>query len=227
MNGPYYPTRDKKLYRLPIAICVVAAVLILGILLISGGSDDPVVQSIAPPVQAVDKGTASADPGAPSIQGAIDGKGVEPYTEENKSEGTGLHDDHGLEPPETEAIAAGPAVDTAVRFAELNINRPADPAAAIGLNKKLVEFSAGSLATELSNNNSEVATAQVESVGEVFKAIPVTREGRYAEVLIVSREAITDAGTGVQLDPKYLTYLVRLEQLPGGRYAVTSWEPQI
>lgn len=238
MNGPTHPTRNKKLYRLPIFICAIAAILIAVVLVMSGGSDDPLVEEATPALPTAT--TGATGPAAmivdavngeetPATTGAIDGKGVEPVVDpEPSAQDEGHHEDEEVEAtPENQATDVGPYVDTATRFAELNINRPTDLPGAIGLNKKLVELSAGTLATELEDGRGSVATSQVASEGEVLKAIPLVKEANYAEVLIVSREIVTDPSTGQPLDPNYLTYLVRLDRVPGGGFAVTSWEPQL
>lgn len=95
------------------------------------------------------------------------------------------------------------------------------------LNRQLVRLSAGQLAVDLGNNTGEIATAQVPVKGEVISAIPLVRQAGYAEVLIVTKESVFGLATGTTLDPKYLTYIVRLDRFGNRKYAVTSWEPQI
>ena len=232
MSESHYRTKRESNRRPLIIVGVVAAVLIVVVLLISGGPDDPVVNDLVPPVDSTQIGTTDASFGTdPEYTGppAIDGAPVEGEPEPDTTGPYEDHADHDHETAEPEAAATdiGPFIETAERFAELNINRPTDTGGSLALNKKLVELSAGNLARDLASGNGEIQTAQVSSEGEVLQALPITKEGNYAEVLIVTRESVVDQATGTTLDPNYLTYIVRLEEVTKGRFAVTSWEPQI
>lgn len=239
MNSPSTPTRTRNPYFWPIIVVAVALVLIIGIVVLSSGSDDPLVKDATEPIAAAQTGaTGEAEPTVideehgeiPATEGAIDGKGVTASPEAlPPSTGEDHHDDHahGSAAPEDEATDAGPYVETATEFAQLNINRSTDEAESVGLNKRLVELAAGQLAVDLNNTTGEIATSQVPSTGEILRAIPLVKTPRYAEVLIVTKESIVDPATEMTLDPKYLTYLVRLDRIGHRGFAVTSWEPQL
>jgi len=220
-------------YRIPIVICVAAALLIVGILLLKGGSDSPVVQEIVPPVPTAATGTTSPeatviDPSGREVaatEGAIDGKGVTAAPKQPVN--TDPHGDGAISNPSSEATDVGPYVETATRYAQISLNRPTDVSGSRKVNSQLVKLSTGSLARDLAKGTGDVQTAQVAAVSSVVKAIPLALNGDYAEVLIVAKQQVTDPGTGEPLDPKYLNFVVRLEKVPGGSFAVTSWEPQL
>lgn len=240
MNGPSVPTRVRSPYFWPAVIVGIALALIVVILLATSSKEEPLVKDATEPIAAAQTGTT--DPNTPTVvdqehgeipatQGAIDGAGVKPAEQEadvplNDDEHADDHA-HAAATPSDEAAEAGSYMATATKFAELSINRSTDEAASIGLNKKLVRLAAGTLAVDLDNSQGGVATAQVASSGEVIKALSLKKTPAYAEVLIVAKESIVDAATGVTLDPKYVNYLVRLDQVGSGRFAVTSWEPQL
>ena len=209
--------------RLILLVVVVASLLVALVLVISGGDDDPIKEQLIPPISAESMGTTDTETITPETSQAIDGAPIKP------SRVTGDHSDHDhdLRPPPGEAAKAGAPVATASQYATLTINRPTDALGSADVNDQLVQLSAGTLARDLAENSAAVTTAQVASTGEVINAIPLANTDGYAEVLIVSKETVVDAATGITLDPKFLTYLVRLQQMPDGNYAVTSWEPQI
>lgn len=204
----------------------VVALLVAVILIMSGGSEDPVAKQLIPPVDLQSGTTSPEEEVTPYTSQAIDGATPPPVTPEDEQHD---HSDHASETkqPKDAATETGGMIEIARKFAQLNINRPTNPLAAEDLNEKLIKLSIGTLARDLANGTGSMAAAQIPSTGEILSAVPLARDGKYGEVLIVSKTSITDVETGQPLDPSYINYLVRLERLPDGTYAVTSWEPQL
>ncbi len=224
-RDPYRSAR-KPNYRLPVAVGIVAVLLIAGILILAGDEDDPVTQALVPPVasdQISDEQEQQMAEQAANISGAIDGA---PMKKSDVPIGEDHEDHHHSKLPENAATNAGGLVPTATKFAELMINRPTDQIESAALNKELVTLAAGPLASDLKGNTGEIATAQAASIGEILDTIVLARAGDYGEVLIVAREALIDPTTKQLLDPSYINYVVRLDRLAGKGWAVTSWEPQ-
>lgn len=216
---------DKLPYAQLVMIFGVVALLVAGILIMAGGSDDPLAEQIVPPLEAETGATGESEV-TPYTSQAIDGAPIPRQTEPNAPEehedpqGTGLQ-------PEGAASATGSMVSVARRFAQLSINRPTDPVESSALNQDLVELSAGTLARDLANSSGESTAAQIPSTGEILDLIELEKENDYGEVLVVTKLSVIDINTKKPLDPTYINYLVRLEQTPTGSYAVTSWEPQM
>ncbi len=216
---------DKLPYAQLAMIFGVVALLVAGMLIMAGGSDDPLAEQIVPPITSETGATGQSEV-TPYTSQAIDGAPIPRQTEPDAPEehvdpeGTGLQ-------PEGAASVNGSMISIARQFAQLSINRPTDPIESAALNKDLVELSAGQLAQDLANSSGESTAAQIPSTGEILDVIELKRENDYGEVLVVTKLSVIDLNTKKPLDPTYLNYLVRLEQTPTGSYAVTSWEPQM
>lgn len=223
MREPTYRTRRQGNKRLVVLVVVAAGLLVSGILLMAGGSDDPVAKQLVPPLS-TEQTAGEAKPSPEQLRNqsaAIDG------APGPKSKVTGDHDDGLTAPQPTEATNSGSITSTAKRFAELMINWPTDQLEAAANNKELLTLATGTLASDLANGIGSISTAQAPSTGEILDTMVLEQSGDYAEVLIVSKSSVVDVASKQPLDPSYLNYLVRLQKVKGGSWAVTSWEPQL
>ena len=104
MTPDPYKSRRRPNYRLPIAVGIVALLLVAGILIVAGGEDDSVTRSLVPPVasdQLSEEQQQQMADQAAAQSGAIDGA---PLKKSEVAVGADHDDDHLPTPPENEAL---------------------------------------------------------------------------------------------------------------------------